>query len=545
MPFPEFEPCFPVFWRETLAKHASRTFVVLGEQRVTYADADARSARLARALASSGVGKGTRVGLLFPNGPDWLTAWLATARIGALAVPINTFQPPRELGWMLRHADIDTLLTCDSLLGNDLLERIEGCAGSLSRQSAGGGRLALAELPYLRQVVVWGDGARSWATGVDEFLARAETIQPALLAEIEAEVRPADAMLIIYSSGSTAEPKGAIHSHGAVIRHAFNLNTMRDVCPGDVVYSPMPFFWVGGVVFVLVSAMHLGATLLCEDRFEPGETLALLERERATVVMGWPHFAKALAEHPSFPERDLSSIRTGNLYDVLPEDRRVPDPELRSNSLGMTESCGPHTFDRMDIDLPESLRGSFGRSVDGVSHKVVDPETGAPIGPNEPGEIYVRGYSLMQGLYKREREEVFEPDGYYRTGDGGRFDAEGHLYFEGRLGELIKTAGANVTPREVELVLEGLDGVREAFVVGVSHPDRGENVAATVVLAEGVQADSDSLRASLKRELSAYKLPRHWWLADSEDLPMTDSGKIDKRRLRDTLESRIASGEIA
>jgi acyl-CoA synthetase (AMP-forming)/AMP-acid ligase II len=291
--------------------------------------------------------------------------------------------------------------------------------------------------------------------------------------------------------------------------------------------------------------MHLGATLLCEDRFEPGETLALLERERATVVMGWPHFAKALAEHPSFPERDLSSIRTGNLYDVLPEDRRVPDPELRSNSLGMTESCGPHTFDRMDIDLPESLRGSFGRSVDGVSHKVVDPETGAPIGPNEPGEIYVRGYSLMQGLYKREREEVFEPDGYYRTGDGGRFDAEGHLYFEGRLGELIKTAGANVTPREVELVLEGLDGVREAFVVGVSHPDRGENVAATVVLAEGVQADSDSLRASLKRELSAYKLPRHWWLADSEDLPMTDSGKIDKRRLRDTLESRIANGEIA
>lgn len=548
MPFPAFEPCFPTFWQEILAKHATRTAAVLGDERISYAQADERSGQLARALAASGVGKGSRVGLLFPNGPDSLVAWIATVRMGAVAVPINTFQPPRELGWMLRHADIDTLLTCDKLLGSDLLERVEACAPSLAGTkagAAGASRLAVPELPYLRQVIVFGENARPWTHRAADFLAGAEAVDASVLAALESEVRPADWMLILYSSGSTAEPKGAIHSHGTAIRHPFNLNSMRDLETGDVIYSPMPWFWVGGLVFVLVASMHLGATLVCEERFEPGATLAMLSREKVTVVQGWPHFAKALAEHPSFPTTDLSSIRTGNLYDVLPEEQRVKDPELRSNSLGMTETCGPHSFDRMDIDLPEALRGSFGHSVEGVSHRIVDPVTGTPLGPNESGEICVRGYSLTQGLYKREREDVFDADGYYHTGDGGHLSASGHLYFEGRLGDMIKTAGANVTPREVELVLEGLDEVSEAFVVGVAHPDRGENVAATVVLAEGASANAESLRATLKQQLSAYKLPRHWWLASGDELPMTDSGKIDKRRLRASLEERIATGDLA
>ena len=208
----------------------------------------------------------------------------------------------------------------------------------------------------------------------------------------------------------------------------------------------------------------------------------------------------------------------------------------------MTETCGPHTFERMDVELPEKLRGSFGRSVPGVQHKVVDPVTGQTLGPGEFGEICVRGYSVMQGLYKVEREEAFDADGYYHTGDAGFFDAEGHLFFKGRLGEMIKTGGANVAPREIELLLATMPEVLAAHAVGLPHKERGENVALAVVLREGAKLDSAALHARLKEELSAYKLPRHYFFVSSGEIPMTDSGKLDRRRLRDALAKLLASG---
>jgi acyl-CoA synthetase (AMP-forming)/AMP-acid ligase II len=349
-------------------------------------------------------------------------------------------------------------------------------------------------------------------------------------------------MILIYSSGSTADPKGAVHTHGAVIRHARALNGFRDLRSDDRIYSPMPFFWVGGFVFTLVSAMHAGATLICEETFEPGRTLDLLEHERVTLVAGWPHYGKAMREHPSFGGRDLSSIRGGNLYDVLPGQTRPSDPELRSNSLGMTETCGPHTIDRMDCDLPEKLRGSFGHTVPGLEHRIVDPETGVVQPPGSSGEICVRGYSVMQALYKREREETFDRDGFYHTGDAGLFNAEGVLFFQGRLGEMIKTGGANVSPREVEQVLISQPEVEEAYVVGLPDPDRGQLVAAALVPREKVPVDLDQLRLRVKRELSAYKVPRQLVVMRREELPMTSSGKVDKRRLAEAIRSRRAPG---
>jgi len=258
-------------------------------------------------------------------------------------------------------------------------------------------------------------------------------------------------------------------------------------------------------------------------------------------VAGWPHFGKAMSEHPSFGERDLSSIRGGNLYDLLPESARPRDPELRANSLGMTETCGPHTFERMDFELPEKLRGSFGRSVPGVQHKVVDPESGHRLGPGELGEICARGYSVMQGLYKVEREEAFDADGYYHTGDAGFFDAEGHLFFKGRLGEMIKTGGANVAPREIELLLAAMPELLAAHAVGIPDAARGEVVALAVVLREGAALDAATLQARLKTELSAYKLPRHVFFVPAAEIPMTDSGKLDRRRLRDALAKRVGA----
>ena len=538
MAFPDYTPTVPVFIRTLAERHADATLIVLGEQRLSYAEAEARSAELARGLLADGVGKGTRVALLMPNGPDWVLAWLAAARIGALVIPVNTFYKTRELGWILQHADVHTLLTASRFLSHDYLARLEEFAPELAAQRDE--PLRVRALPYLRAVRVWGDFDRAWAgDGPSGLAAAAADIDDAHLAEVERCVTPADPLVVIYSSGSTANPKGAIHSHGTLIRHAYSLNEFRELDARDRVYTPMPFFWVGGFVYGLLGCMHAGACLLCEEAFEAGKTLELLEREGATVVAGWPHYAKAMAEHPDFRRRDLSAIRAGNLYAVLPRELRPADPELRSNSLGMTETCGPHTIDRMDVDLPEKLRSSFGRSVPGIEHKVVDPITGATLPPDAEGEICVRGYSLMQGLYKIEREETLDSDGYYHTGDVGRFDAEGYLFFRGRLGDLIKTGGANVSPREVEVVLESYPEVKQAYVVGVPDPARGQNVAATVVLQAGRSATAEELRARLKSDLSAYKVPRYLFFDRSEDLPFTDSGKIDKRQLEQRLAARL------
>ncbi len=541
MAFPDFSPSIPEFVRTRSERFGARPLILLRDERITYAQADERSARLARGLLAEGVGKGSRIGIWLPNGPDWIVAFLAATRIGAIAIPLNTFYKPRELGFVLRHADVERLLTLPRFLNADYLERLEAVAPGLATQKAG--HLRVRELPYLRDVFVFGESPRAWARGVSALEATADAnpaIDAAFLREIESCVTPADALVVIYSSGSTADPKGAVHTHGTLIRHAFNLNAFRDLAASDRIFSPMPFFWVGGLVFTLMAAMHTGAFMLCEEAFEPGETLALLERERATIVAGWPHYSKAMMEHPSFKTRDLSSIRSGNLYDILPPELRPKDPELRSNSLGMTETCGPHTIERMDVDRPEALRGSFGRSVPGTEHKVVDPNDGRVLPPGELGEVCVRGYPLMQGLSKVEREDAFDRDGYYHTGDAGYFDPGGTFFFKARLGDMIKTAGANVTPREVEIVLEAQPEVRSGFVVGVPDPARGQNVAAAVILKAGRELPWDALRERLRAELSAYKVPRHCFFFRDGELPFTDSGKIDKQKLSALLAERIA-----
>ena len=542
MPFPDYEPTVPVFVRRLAERHGDRELIVQDERRLTFAEAEARSARLARELLARGVAKGARVALLFPNGPEWVVAWLAVTRIGAIAVPINTFYKTRELAWTLRHADADTLLSAAHFLNHDYPARLEEAAPSLA--GARGPVLFLPELPLLRRIVVFGKCKPRWAQEGEALLAvggEVEGIDEAFLREVESEVRPADEMVMLYSSGSTADPKGAVHTHASVLMHSYNLSAHRDLEESDRVWSPMPFFWVGGFVFAFVGNLQAGATTLCQEVFDPGATLAFLERERATIALGWPHFGKALSEHPDAKTRDLSALRAGNLPDILPPEVVPADPRRRGNALGMTETCGPHTWS--EGVLPERLAGSFGRPVPGVEHKVVDPESGATLGPGEPGEICVRGYNLMQRLHKIPRERTFDADGFYHTGDFGCFSEEGYLYFQGRLGEMIKSGGANVTPSEVEAVLVSYPEVKAAFVVGVPDSDRGHDVAAAVVPEPGAAPDPAALKQRVKGDLSAYKVPRHLWVFEDGTLPFTDSGKVDKRRLAALLTERIQSGD--
>lgn len=536
--FPPFRATSGELIRTGAARFGGKALAVLDGERLSYAEAEARSAALAKGLLASGAGKGTRVGLLAGNSPAWIVAWLGITRIGGVAVLLNTYSTAAELSRTLRHADVQVLLTVDAHLGHDYLDRLERAAPTLAGQPPE--RIFVETHPYLRSVWTWGAGRRPWAAPVDDLAARGDDVTDALLAACEREVTPADPMIVVYSSGSTSDPKGAVHSHGAAVRHAHNLWQMRDLVEDDVLYTPMPLFWVGGFSFSLVAAMHAGATLVFQDRFEPEATLRLLEAERVTQVLGWPHMGKALVDHPTFAARDLSSIRGGTFAALLPQAQQVGADVPKATSLGMTETLGPHTFDAAGGALPPGKAGSFGQPVPGVEHKVVDPVTLEERPTGVTGELWVRGYSLMLGLHKHERSDTFTADGWYRTGDGGWFDADGHFYFTGRLGDMIKSSGMNVTPRDVELALEALPEVVMAFVTGVDHPDRGQDVVAAIALRPGESLDEDEARTRVRDTVASYMAPRRIAVfADQAELPWLDSGKVDRRRLAAVLHERF------
>ena len=539
---PTYAPTADRFVRYVARRWGNRDLVLLGERRLSYQDLETESGHLARALLAGGVTRGSRVGLLAPNGPEWIVAWLAAARIGALVVLLNTFHQARELGWALAHCQAEVLLTVDRYLNHDYRARLEQAVPGLDEQRHEA--VACDSHRSLRAVWMWSEtGATpSWAGPMDALLARSGDVSGERFLMAADGVGPQDPMVVIYTSGSTSEPKGVVHSHATVIVHPFNLLQFRDLAASDVLYTPMPLFWVGGLSYTLVSVMHAGAAVLFDERFEPGATLELIERRRATHVVGWPHTAKALVEHPTFAERDLSSIRGGSFDELLPASLRVSDPRRRATSLGMTESLGPHSIEPLGLELPEGKEGSFGRSVPGIEHRIVDPGTGVELPAGETGEIWVRGYSLMLGLLGRDPAEVFEPGGWYRTGDSGHLNADGHLYFEGRMGTVIKAAGANVAPREVELAIEQQPGVMHAFVVGVPAADeRSEAVAAAVVARPDADVSPEELRARLRTEMASYKVPRHVAVfADQQDLPWLESGKIDLQALRRLLAARFS-----
>jgi len=500
-------------------------FLITDDERLTFAEADTASLELADALLASGVGKGTRVGILFPNCAQWLISWLAAARIGALTVPLSTFAPGGELARLLRHTDVQVVLMGQSIAGRDLVERMQDALPSLTD---GGAVIAAPEAPYLRRVYVWPECDRPWAAPWP----RTESVA-SLACLAEAEVGPADELVVVSTSGTTALPKSVVHTHGSLVRHAYILARHRGVTSTDRIYSPMPFFWVGGLTMVVLQALSTGAAILAQDVFEAGSTLALLERERATFISCWAQASQAMADHPDFAKRDLSRVRGGTLLQALPADRRTSDLELMPNLLGMTETGGPHTVVEVpDTPLPPELRGSFGIPLPGVvQHRIVDPASGVDATPSQEGEIQVRGLILMNGIYKQERHEVFGADGWYATGDRGWFDNAGHLHFTGRASTLIKTAGSNVSPAEVEAVLDSMPEVLHSFVVALPHPVRGQVVGAAVVPTNGARLSVEAIVAHARRNLSTFKVPTVIRLIAENDLPMLPTGKIDRQGL--------------
>jgi acyl-CoA synthetase (AMP-forming)/AMP-acid ligase II len=538
--FPAYVPTVANLLADGSARWGDRDCVVTPGERLSFSQLDGRSRQLAGALVVRGVGKGSRVGILFPNSTTWVVAWAAVTRLGAVAVPINTFYRPAELRDFLRHADVQFLVGTGRFLQHDYLERLEAIAPELA--GAGPGPLYLPRLPQLRRVLLWEDSDRAWAEGG---LAGAGGGPDEVVAGMEAAVSPDDDLLVTYTSGSTGEPKGVVHSHGAVIRHARNLAALSGTDETSRLWTPMPLCWVGGFAFTLLRALTVGACFLTQEVFEAGAALSLIEAERVTNVSAWPGIAKSLTEHPDFPRRDLSSVRAGSFPEARPADRRPPAPELAVTSLGMSETCGPHTFWIPSEEVtgsPPEYRGSFGHEVPGTQHRIIDPDTGRDLPDGEEGEVLVRGYNLMKGLYKKERAEVFDADGWYHTGDRGYF-RDGWFFFTGRQSDLIKTRGSNVAPAEVEKVLLGYPELKLAFVVGVADPVDGQVVVALVVpWAEAAGVDAQALRRRLREELSSYKVPRHILVLEDRDVPWLVSQKVDRRALIELAAKRMGAG---
>ncbi len=355
-----------------------------------------------------------------------------------------------------------------------------------------------------------------------------------MLAAAEAAVSPADRMVIVHTSGSAGDPKGVIHTHGALIRHLDNLNEMRRYGRGEVLFSNSPFFWIGGFAYSLLGTLVAGATLVCANAPSAAGVLDVLERERPTMVNGFSASVGHLPQDPTFPARDLSSIRRGNLYPIMPAPVRPADPELRHAMLGMTEAGSVCLASDDESDQPEHRRGSFGRPVPGFEARVRRTEDGGDCAPGELGELCLRGPFLMEGYDGRERHETFDADNWYPTGDLVTVDGEGLFYFRGRTGDMIKTSGANVSPREVEAAILEVSGL-VAHVVGVEDDRRGQVVAALVrAPAEGV-VDVDDLRDRLRGRLSAYKVPRRIVVVTQEKVPTMSNGKLDLRALKGLL----------
>ncbi|WP_030519367.1 class I adenylate-forming enzyme family protein [Nocardia rhamnosiphila] len=496
-------------------------------ERIGYAGAEVRSARLARALIALGAGKGTHIGLLYPNGADFMIAAFAAARIGAVVVPFSTFATTSELTRLLVDSDIRILLSIDGYRGHDYVARLaEVLPGAFDRTAPRvRDRLLCPAVPQLRHIAIShrsGAGPRD----IGELDRLADTVGEELLAAVERDIAAADPLSIIYTSGSTSAPKGVVHTHGALLGHQRNLNEIRGLTAEDRLFCNSPFFWIGGFGFALLATLLSGATLLCSDATDASATLDLLEAEKPTVTNGFAAGIAHLARHPSFPARDLSSMRRGNLYAIMPADARHADPELRHNMLGMTEAGSVVLLSGDDSVQPEHRRGSFGKPAPGFDTRIVDPATGADA---TTGELYIRGPYVMQGYHGRSREECFDADGWFHTGDLVRVDDEGFVYFLGRRGAMIKTAGANVSPAEVEKAIAKVTGT-PAYVLGLPDPDRGQIVAAVLVTPDAA-VDATALRESLRRELSAYKIPRRFAALPPGEVPLLPGGKVDIQRL--------------
>lgn len=487
---------------------------------ITYADLRQRGRALARTMRGLGVARGDRIGLLAGNGIDWLTVAFGAAYAGAVLIPLSTWSTRAELEFLIADADCRAVFVTNDFGGRDFTDDVAAVVAK-----AGPKLVAL-------------EGERDGFVSLSHLLAK--DLPDAVLTGADPD---ADAM-VLYTSGSTSHPKGVRLTQSGVVENGLHIGDRMGLSPGDRVFVPVPLFWAFGGCNALPAAMTHGATLVLPARFEAGQALALVEEHGCTAIYTLPAITSALLRHPEFARDRLASLRTG-LTIGTPEDFR-----LASDRLGIPELCNIYgateTYGNCAVTWhhwPLSRRAVCqGLPLPGQQIRFRDRDTGEICADGVTGLAEVSG-RVSPGYFGKSEaanRAAFTEDGFYRTGDLGHLDAEGAFVFVGRASEMIKRAGINVSPAEVEDALMQAGGVSAAAVTGAPDADRGECIVAFVV---GSDLTAQALRDHCRGVLSKYKQPDHIEIVDA--LPLTATGKLQRRVVKDMAVTLLAAGRGA
>lgn len=499
------------FLSEVAHGHGSREALVFDDPlldgetvRWSYADLEREATAIAAGLVERGVGHSTRVGILMGNRPEAVASIFGIGLAGGVAVPISTFSTPNELRDLLGRSAVAGVLTQRRLLAADLGAEL---AALVSHD----------DLPYLRWSAALGED--SWTAMIDAGRDHVSTV-----AARAADIGPGDPGLVLFSSGTTSTPKGMLHLHRApTLQFWLQADIFRRTVDSRV-WAPLPLFWTAGLTTALGPTLAGGGCVVLQEVFEAGAALALMARERVTEPYTLPHQAAALSEHPDWETTDLSALREVYGKSVFTRHPSVQGDTTWTmpNAYGMSETCASVVTHRWDATRAE-MKASTGHLLAGVRLRVVDPDTGETLGPGQDGELTVAGPTVMDRYLGQTREECFDADGFLHTGDVGYVDDAGAVHWTGRRTEMIKTAGANVSPAELEVALRACPAVRRSRVVGLPDDRLGEVVTLCVETVEGAETTAEELTTFLAARVARYKVPRHILFFAPGELPTTGS----------------------
>jgi len=520
---------------EAAARDPSREAVVFRGERVSYGELQARVDTFALGLIALGLAPGDHAVLWMPNRVEWNVAHLAIAKAGGVTVTCNSRYKAFEVEYVLRQSDAAVLILADCFdaAGIDYLEILREICPELSGQ---GGTVASSRLPALRHVVVLGArvpaGCRSW-TEVEEMGRRGERS-----ALDRVRIDAGDPAVMLYTSGTTGEPKGCLLSHGNVYYKCCVYVALHEWTAADRYFVPVPYFHIFGCMGGIAANCLAGSTQVLMDVLDPVEAMRLIEAERVTVFSGVPTMFITILGHPDFGRHDLRSLRTGSIGAApVPVEimRRILDREhgLGMDALvvyGLTEATGGTHWTRPGDPLEKRV-ATVGLRTPEIEDRIVDPVSGAVRGPGEEGEVCVKGATMMLGYYKNSEATAEKlRDGWLHTGDMGVKDAQGYLTITGRLTDMIIVGGFNTYPAEIENFFLRHPKVLDVSIVGVPDPVMGEAVMAFVIPKKGESLNAEEMTDFARGKIANFKVPKYVEIVES--FPLTGSGKVQKFKQR-------------
>lgn len=533
--------------RASAAARGDADALVFPDRRLSHAQLYASARRWAKTFLAMGIAPGQNVGLLLTTRPEFVEVMFGITMIGAVAVPVNARYQAHELAFLVRDADLVALVTTGAVTDQlNFSQRLQAAFPALG--DADPRALKLADAPLLRRIICLDPPCQPFMVSSEAALAEGDSVADAQVdARLDA-VDPEQIALVLYTSGTTANPKGALISHRGIVGNSRNLGKRYKVTTEDKVWSPLPIFHIAGIL-PLTMVIDAGGAYLTVPHFDAETALAMLGREGATVA--YPSFVTIMQDlitHPTFISTDLSKLRLMNSnFAVQPAwikeamTKAMPHT-IQVGTYGLTEGAG--TVCTSNIDDPFELRtGRLGVPLAEWEVRIVDPETGQDCALGQQGEIVARGPNMLKGYYNApdKTAEVLR-DGWFHTGDIGSFDESGHIMFHGRTKDMLKVGGENVAAAEIEAMLQSHPAVKLAQVVGLPDARYVEVPAAFVELVDGAQASESELIAHCKGKLATFKIPRHVRVVS--EWPMSTS-KIQKFRLRTELVEELGLGAAA